>query len=474
VGVGRIAKLFVAGAARFGRYDCPGVPLGAEASDANLLQCLTALARLLRNCCIGGNEIQLAVCTPQESSRLGVPGAIELVVGNPLLTEGAGEGFVKTVLVFYQACVQLLHNVVSGERNGCRALAWPAVLGVTKTVLHLPKTTREALLGACLGAMYTCSLPDEGEDAYRLREVARDPALASALCRCVEPEGGELPPHSSWVAHTFESMSEYGCVGDLFDSLGSSPREWLLALRLLREVEPGGALTDSDQGHCIATLSEAVSLFHDNCRRFPEALSTTTSLGGEAVVELLLRGECALALADLVGDLFMADIPLSSPMDELWVAIGKFLQFVTAPHKPRSAHEAASEEAASDAAPLEVRKAGLVLDLRSSVCRVVANACFGRSHVGDAVTRTELLGVLLGQTKIEHEVMRPITREWALLAARNACMASEEARAFVQALQPRGIDDPEQLRSLGLRASVEASGGVTVSVDPAVKASPPS
>jgi len=123
--------------------------------------------------------------------------------------------------------------------------------------------------------------------------------------------------------------------------------------------------------------------------------------------------------------------------------------------------------AADDPAIERVRRSALALDLRAACARLAANALHRNAAASDAAAACGLLGALLGQTRMEHGIARPVIREFSLLAIRNACESSKEAQAYVTKLQPRAVADPEAIRAMGIRAARdEASGRVSVSAVP--------
>jgi hypothetical protein len=87
-----------------------------------------------------------------------------------------------------------------------------------------------------------------------------------------------------------------------------------------------------------------------------------------------------------------------------------------------------------------------------------------------AVVEDGVLSALLGQTRMERGIERPVIREWALMAIRNACQCSKAAQEFVLALQPKGTANPEAMKAMGVRTAISEDGKVRLEVDPEAQA----
>lgn len=53
----------------------------------------------------------------------------------------------------------------------------------------------------------------------------------------------------------------------------------------------------------------------------------------------------------------------------------------------------------------------------------------------------------------------PLSREWALMAIRNACEGHSPTQEFISGLQPQGVIEDEMMRRMGLSVEVDPSSG---------------
>ncbi|KAA0158424.1 hypothetical protein FNF28_06218 [Cafeteria roenbergensis] len=239
---------------------------------------------------------------------------------------------------------------------------------------------------------------------------------------------------------------------------------------------------DAVAGVCASSLSGFLELSASAMAHVAAALSPGAEVprsdgGGDSgatarAIVACLCAEAALAALDLLGDALTAMHRRidngASPAPWTDAALGAGLK--AALECSAAALTVLPEPAwnRTQAAANTVRASALALDIRAALCRLAANAVHRSPAAATAAEQCGLLVALLGQTRMERGIARPVVREYSLLAVRNAVQCSAEARRFVEALKPQGVSNPEAMRAMGIKAEVDATtGSVTVGLDAA-------
>ncbi|KAA0155900.1 hypothetical protein FNF29_01319 [Cafeteria roenbergensis] len=531
LGVARLCDATIAFGHRAGRYQRPACPgIGAGCSDISLLLAMTSSARLLRNLCIAGPAVQRSVAGTERSAAASesaegaaldgpapatVLGAADRVIRNPFLAEGAGAAFAAAAAGAVRALLQCASNAVAGD-DASRAAAWPVAKSIAAAALSLPHGgVRDAQLDAvACGLLHTCacqSAADEGGSG-RLVEVLSSPALLASVMAASSPVRGQdqLPPCAHWALLLVGRAVEEGCVHHAVSAFGQAAfagsrtgaatageaataaaeadaacsglepetlpdrdaiSSLLMLLRLTRDTSllsetessasasadrAGPDLTlhpadvDAVAGVCASSLSGFLELSASAMAHVAAALSPGAEVprsdgGGDSgatarAIVACLCAEAALAALDLLGDA------------------------LTAMH--RRIDNGASPAPWTDAALGAGLKAAL--ECSAAALTVLPEPVRASPAAATAAEQCGLLVALLGQTRMERGIARPVVREYSLLAVRNAVQCSAEARSFVEALKPQGVSNPEAMRAMGIKAEVDATtGSVTVGLDAA-------
>jgi hypothetical protein len=109
---------------------------------------------------------------------------------------------------------------------------------------------------------------------------------------------------------------------------------------------------------------------------------------------------------------------------------------------------------------------------RADACACLANALHNRPRLADALLEAAGLDPLLQSSALDASA--PLAREWALWGVRNACEASERARAYVASLEASGVVSSPELARAGLAVELDRRTGKARVVPVAAGARPPS
>ena len=103
---------------------------------------------------------------------------------------------------------------------------------------------------------------------------------------------------------------------------------------------------------------------------------------------------------------------------------------------------------------------------RADLCALLANLCFGRADLSDALARVGGAELLLSQTRVDEAA--PMAREWALWGVRNVCEVSPVAHERLHGLDAlHAADDDRELRGRGVRVQLGPDGKPTIHHDSA-------
>lgn len=416
----------------------------------------------------------------------------------------------EQALLALTALSQLLANLASNSHlheNGARSI-WTLIFPSLINIFIAHPSRKVAEPGAA--ALYKLCLADESLSSQLCSPSGR-PTWAILLDRSSAVDGEEvnewLPLLVSCVAVRQGLFSQL--MGVLIESRGGARGRWgryppvILHLLATELKEMLGTIPVLHSRPFLAALTSLVYEAMLGCREAELLIMSEDEAEGglnlarhvlEASLSvlrgLLSREDQGLSLFGFDPALFALHAAPPSPefIELLFCALAA-LGPPTKPQKnlPQGSPSSLNQpDMPDDACQDKVPSSSILSDLvslmphshpymgyRGDLLALIANVVVGRPDVASKICSLPLLPavpspsaigsveLLLSQAQLDEK--SPVAREWALLAIRNLCLVSEEARARIESLEISGgtdhVIETEEMKKMGMRLERDRETG---------------